>query len=205
MDALRRWVSLNDHSKVLKVSAVSIWLAWMVNKRQISFDFYSYQLRLICLMCLQLACRRVRAENNWSASQNSPAAGDNQEQADRETEARGGGQETQVFYSPLSLLNMLCVAKMFYIRSEADSAAMRGQSGMQLGLGNNSRQLLVEGESGKYVDFCSLITFIQRRERWGRPWRKTGRLRILRDWPWMEKGTLIIMKIIIIISLLSQQ
>ena len=57
------------------------------------------------------------------------------------------------------------LAKMFNIRSEADSAAMRGQAGMQLGLGNNSRQLLVEGESGKYVDFCSLITFIQRRER----------------------------------------
>ena len=54
---------------------------------------------------------------------------------------------------------MLGVAKMFNIRSEADSAAMRGQAGMQLGLGNNSRQLLVEGESGKYVDFCSLITF----------------------------------------------
>ena len=51
---------------------------------------------------------------------------------------------------------MLGVAKMFNIRSEADSAAMRGQAGMQLGLGNNSRQLLVEGESGKYVDFCSL-------------------------------------------------
>ena len=49
------------------------------------------------------------------------------------------------------------VAKMFYIRSEADSAAMRGQAGMQLG--NNGRQLLVEGESGKYVDFCPLISF----------------------------------------------
>ena len=36
---------------------------------------------------------------------------------------------------------------------------MRGQSGMQLGLGNNSRRLLEEGESGKYDDFCSLITF----------------------------------------------
>ena len=52
---------------------------------------------------------------------------------------------------------MLCMAEMFNIRSEADSAAMRGQAGMQLG--NNSRQLLVEGESGKYVDFCSLISF----------------------------------------------
>ena len=36
---------------------------------------------------------------------------------------------------------------------------MRGQSGMQLGLGNNSRRLLEEGESGKYDDFFSLITF----------------------------------------------
>ena len=53
--------------------------------------------------------------------------------------------------------DLRAVAKMFYIRSEADSAAMRGQAGMQLG--NNGRQLLVEGESGKYVDFCSLITF----------------------------------------------
>ena len=32
------------------------------------------------------------------------------------------------------------------LRSEADSAAMRGQSGMQLGLGNNSRRLLEEGK-----------------------------------------------------------
>ena len=46
---------------------------------------------------------------------------------------------------------MLGVAKMFNIRSEADSAAVRGQAGMQLGLGDNSQQLLVEGESGKLI------------------------------------------------------
>ena len=32
------------------------------------------------------------------------------------------------------------------LRAEADSAAIRGQCGMQLGLGNNSRRLLEEGE-----------------------------------------------------------
>ena len=32
------------------------------------------------------------------------------------------------------------------LRAEADSAAIRGQNGMQLGLGNNSRRLLEEGE-----------------------------------------------------------
>ena len=37
------------------------------------------------------------------------------------------------------------------LRAEADSAAIRGQSGMQLGLGNNSRRLLEEGE----LDFKS--------------------------------------------------
>ena len=32
------------------------------------------------------------------------------------------------------------------LRAEADSAAIRGQNGMQLGMGNNSRRLLEEGE-----------------------------------------------------------
>jgi len=32
------------------------------------------------------------------------------------------------------------------LRAEADSAAIRGQNGMQLGLGNNSRRLLEEAE-----------------------------------------------------------
>ena len=37
------------------------------------------------------------------------------------------------------------------LRAEADSAAISGQSGMQLGLGNNSRRLLEEGK----LDFKS--------------------------------------------------
>ena len=32
------------------------------------------------------------------------------------------------------------------LRAEADSAAIRGQAGMQLGMGNNSRRLLEEAE-----------------------------------------------------------
>ena len=35
------------------------------------------------------------------------------------------------------------------LRAEADSAALRGRSGMELGLGNNSRRLLEEGRLRK--------------------------------------------------------
>ena len=44
------------------------------------------------------------------------------------------------------------------LRAEADSAAIRGQNGMQLGLGNNSRRLLEEGELEIWKKYVKLIT-----------------------------------------------
>ena len=41
------------------------------------------------------------------------------------------------------------------LRAEADSAAIRGRDRMQLGLGNNSRRLLEEGE------FRKILTLMQ--------------------------------------------
>ena len=49
------------------------------------------------------------------------------------------------------------------LRAEADSAAIRGQAGMQLGMGNNSRRLLEEAERKMrevgWIEFYLKIVF----------------------------------------------